>query len=136
MNLNASTPYLAFLRRLLVFSAILGIIATSLYFLLPLKFISPALPFLFVFFIVVTLAGYYFLLRSTGKTFITFVNYYLVITVIKLFLFIGVIFLYLILNRADAVPFAISFLILYLFYLVFEAVNLVLQFKSPPKPED
>jgi len=135
MNLNTSTPYFAFLRRLLVFSAILGIVATGLYFLLPLKYISPALPFLFIFFIAVTLAGYYFLLRSTGKAFITFVNYYLVITVIKLFLFIGVIFLYLILNRADAVSFAISFLILYLFYLVFEVVNLVLQFKSPPKSE-
>jgi hypothetical protein len=135
MNLKISTPYLTFLRRLLVFSAILGMIATGFYFLVPSKYITPALPFLFVFFIAVTLAGYYFILRSAGKAFITFINYYLVVTVLKLFLFIGVIFLYLFLNKADAAPFAISFLILYLFYMVFEVVNLVLLFKSPPKSE-
>jgi hypothetical protein len=130
MNQNISTPYLAFLRRLLVFSAILGIIATGFYFLVPSKYITPALPFLFVFFIAVTLAGYYFLLRSIGKAFITFVNYYLLVTVLKLFLFIGAVFLYMFLNRADAVPFAISFLLLYLFYMIFEVVDLVKEFKA------
>ena len=133
MNPDNSSPYLTFLRRILIFSAILGIIATGFYFLVPAKYITPALPFLFVFFIAVTLASFYYLLRSTGKAFITFVNYYLLITLLKLFLFIGVIFLYMFLNKPDAAPFAISFLVLYFLYMVFEVVNMVWHFKATQK---
>jgi hypothetical protein len=133
MNSTSSAPYISFLFRLLVYSAILGIIATAIYFLVPAKYITPALPFLFAFFMAVTLTGYYFLLRSTRKSFATFVNLYLLVTVLKLFLFIGVIFLYMFLNKHDAARFAVSFLLLYLAYMVFEVVNLVMHFKATRK---
>ena len=133
MNTHKSSPYLTFLRRLLVFSAVLGIIAAGFCFLVPSKYITPSLPFIFIFFIGITLVSFYFLLRSSAKAFITFINYYLLITVLKLLLYIGVIFLYMFLNKADAAPFAISFLILYFLYMVFEVVYLVLYFKATQK---
>jgi hypothetical protein len=82
-----------------------------------------------VFFISVTLAGYYDILRSAQSKFIRFINAYLLIMVVKLFLFIGVIFFYLLHNRQDAAQFAISFFVLYLCYMIFEVVNLVSHFK-------
>ena len=130
MQWNKSSGYLTFLRRILVFSVILGLTATGIRFLAPAKYTTPALPWLFVFFTGVTLAGYYFILRSARKKFIRFINAYLLVTVVKLFLFIGVIFLYLLNNRQDAAAFAISFFVLYLCYMIFEVVSLVSYFKS------
>jgi hypothetical protein len=130
MQWDKSSGYLTFLRRILVFSIILGLLATIIGFMAPARTITPALPYLFVFFIAVTLAGYYFILRSAYTKFIRFINSYLLVTVVKLFLFIGVIFLYLLNNRQDAAPFAISFFVLYLCYMIFEVVNLVSFFKS------
>jgi hypothetical protein len=129
MPLTPPSGYITFLRRLLIFSVILGILATGIAFAVPARFISPMLPLLFIFFIAVTLIGYYFILGSTSEKFIRFINAYLLVMVIKLLLFIGVIFLYLLNNRQDAAPFAISFFILYLCYMIFEVVNLVAYFK-------
>lgn len=133
MNWNRSSGYLTFLRRILIFSIILGLLATGIGFLAPARTITPTLPYLFVFFIAVTLTGYYFINRSIQTKFIRFINSYLLVTVVKMFLFIGVIFLYLFHHRQDAAPFAISFFILYLCYMIFEVVNLVSFFKSSQK---
>jgi O-antigen/teichoic acid export membrane protein len=130
MDWNKSSGYLTFLRRLLFFSVILGMVATGIWFLVPPRFITPALPWLFLFFIGVTLTGYYFILRSINSKFIRFINSYLLVTVVKLFLFVGVIFMYLLHNRQDAAAFAISFFVLYLCYMIFEVVSLVSYFKS------
>jgi predicted neutral ceramidase superfamily lipid hydrolase len=130
MEWNNSLGYLTFFRRILIFSVILGVIATGLRFLVPSHYITPTLPWLFAFFIIVTMAGYYFILGSSNTKFIRFINSYLLVTVVKLFLFIGVIFFYLLNNRQDAAAFAISFFILYLCYMIFEVVNLVSFFKS------
>jgi hypothetical protein len=130
MHWNISSGYLTFLRRILVFSIVLGLLATGIGFLAPSRYITPTLPWLFVFFIAVTLAGYYFILRSANTKFIRFINSYLLVTLVKLFLFIGVIFFYLLHNRQDAAAFVISFFILYLCYMIFEVVNLVSYFKS------
>jgi ABC-type transport system involved in cytochrome c biogenesis permease subunit len=130
MQWNTFPGYLNFLRRILVFSIVLGFIATCIGFLAPARFITPTLPYLFVFFIAITLAGYHFILRSAQTKFIRFINTYLLVTIVKLFLFIGVIFIYLFQNRQDAAPFAISFFILYVCYMIFEVVNLVSYFKS------
>jgi hypothetical protein len=130
MQWNKYSGYLTFLRRILVFSIVLGLFATGIGLLAPSRYITPTLPWLFVFFIAVTLAGYYFILRSANTKFIRFINSYLLVTVVKLFLFIGVIFLYLFHNRKDAAAFAISFFVLYLCYMIFEVINLVSYFKS------
>ncbi|MCX6247056.1 MAG: hypothetical protein NTW10_04930 [Bacteroidetes bacterium] len=133
MKWNTASPYLSFLRRILLFSFVLGFIATGIWMVAPVKYITPALPFLFIFFLAVTLIGYYFILRTIDSKFIKFINAYLLVTVVKLFLFIGVIFLYLWYNRQDAGPFAITFFLLYLCYMIFEVINLVSDFKSSQK---
>lgn len=131
MEWNKSSGYLIFLRRILIFSIILGLLSKGITFFVPSHFITPALPWLFTFFIAVTLIGYYFILRSAKSKFIRFINSYLLVTVVKLFVFIGVIFLYLLNNREDAAAFALSFFVLYLCFMIFEVVNLVSFFKSP-----
>ena len=130
MHWDLSSGYLTFLRRILIFSVVLGLIVTGIALVSPQRFITPAIPWLFVFFIGVTLAGYYFILRSAKSKFLRFINAYLLVTVVKLFLFIGVIFLYLLNNRQDAAAFGITFFVLYVCYMIFEVVNIVSYFKS------
>jgi hypothetical protein len=114
-----------FFKRLIIFSLMQGAAAGVLYLILPAKAITPAMPFLFFFFTAVTFLNYWILIRSTARKFIRFVNYYLLSTTVKLLLFIGVLVGYILLNRADAVPFGISFFILYLLYTIFEVIELI-----------
>jgi hypothetical protein len=125
MEIQSNSVYLSLSKQLLFFSLILGSVVAFLFFLLPKKFISPTLPFLFIFFIAVTLVSSYILIRSSQKKFIRYLNVYLLTTVIKLFLYIGVMITYIVLNKADILPFSISFFILYLCYTIFEVVWLV-----------
>jgi len=116
---------LKFLQHLLIYSAILGTIAIILYLLLPKEFITPALPFLFVFFAAITLISFLILLRSLNSKLSRFIHTFLITTIVKLILYIGMMILYVLLNPPDAVPFMITFFILYLLYTVFEVVKMI-----------
>jgi len=118
------SAYLKFLQHLLIYSAILGAIAIILYLILP-ELITPVLPFLFLFFVAITLVSYYILLRSLKSKLSRFINTFLISTIVKLILYIGIMIVYVILNRSDAVRFMITFLILYLFYTIFEVVKMI-----------
>lgn len=117
--------YLAFLKRLLVFSLILGIVAVLLWITIPAPWVTPALPFLLFFFLSVTLISYYFQLKSSSERFIRFVNAYMLLMAAKLFLYIIVIVAYVFTHRSDVIPFMIAFFILYLCYTVYEAASLL-----------
>ncbi len=119
------SAYIQFLRQLLIYSAILGTIALIIMFLAPASYLSPALPFLFVFFIAASLLSFHYLLQSTKKRFIKFVNTYLLTIILKLFVYAGILIAYVLINRGDAVPFMLGFFILYLCYTVFEAVSII-----------
>jgi len=122
-----------FFRNLVVFSAVLGLVILILFLILPRHYFTPSLPFSFFFFFLVTLAGYYILIRATQKRFIRFLNVYLLTTVIKLIVFIGVLVLYMMLNQKDAVPFALWFFLLYLGFTFFEVYYLISYSKTLQK---
>jgi hypothetical protein len=124
------SPFLDFLKRLLLFSVIIGIIATALWFTLPSKLLTPALPFLVVFFFAITLIGFKILIQFAGKKFIKFLNAFMLLTTVKLFLYIGVMVIYILLNKRDALPFGIAFFLIYLLYTVFEVVSLLKSMKQ------
>jgi hypothetical protein len=132
MEKQVSSVYLSLLKRLMIYSLILGSITGVLFFVLPSKFITPTLPFLIPFFIAVTLISSYLLIRSSQKKFIRYLNVYLLTTVVRLFLYIAVMVTYILLNKADVLPFSITFFILYLCYTIFEVVWLVSFSKTSP----
>ncbi len=124
------TPYIAFLRNLLIFSLIIVVIYIGLSYLLPESYFSPVLPFLFPFYIATTLISYHFMLRSLHRRFSKFVNRFMAATAIKLLWYLTVMVLYILFFTFDAIPFAINFFIFYLCYTVFETVSLVRYSKS------
>ena len=109
----------------------IGCVALMMNFILPKACLSPAIPFLLVFFIATSLLSFYSLLQATGKRFIKFVNTFLLTIIIRLFLFAGVMIAYVLVNRRDAIPFMLGFFILYLCYTVFESASIISYTQSP-----
>lgn len=122
--------YFTFLKNLLIFSLIIVVIYLLASYLLPARFFTLALPYLFPFFILTTLLSYHFLLTSLHRRFSKFVNRFMAVTAVKLLLYVSCMVGYILIFRFDAVPFAINFFILYIFYTLFETVLLVRYSKS------
>jgi hypothetical protein len=125
------SAYLKYLRQLLIFSGIIAAIVLSLHFLAPGPYVSPAIPFLIVFFAAASLLSFYYLLHATENRFVKFVNTFLLTILIKLFLYAGVMIAYVVINRKDAVPFMLGFFILYLCFTAFESVAII-RYTKPP----
>ena len=117
--------FMKFLKGLTIYTAIIGIVTIGFVFLLPEKFITPVLYYILIFFYSVTLIMYYVLLKASEKRFSKFTTYFMLATFLKLMLYIAVLLIYVLLNRLDAIPFIITFFILYVFYTVFEVISIL-----------
>ncbi len=117
-----NSDYLKFLKHILIYSLVLGALALIIIQFLPSSFYTPSLPFLFFFFIATSLISYYFLVKSMTKKFIRFINTFFLITTLKLILYVVVMVSYVFIHRTEAIPFMMSFFILYLCYTIFEVV--------------
>lgn len=127
--------YLLFLKKLLIFSIILALGGYFLTFLLPDDYITPTLPFLFVFFFATTLVVHYILLKVSEKKTPGFINFFMLVTFGKLIFFLTIILAYALLNRTDAVPFIIAFFILYVCFTAFEVALSLAHTKAKSKVE-
>lgn len=114
-----------FIINLLLFTVLLGIVYYGLKHFLPENYFSPALPFMFPFYFSATAIFYNYLVKSSEQKFNRFVNRFMLTTFIKLMLFMAVLLCYVFTHKDEAVPFILSFFILYVAYTVFEVVALL-----------
>ncbi len=119
--------YIIFLKKLLVFTIIVALVGFIFTILLPANYITPTLPFLYVFFFAATLVVHYILLKVSEKRTPGFINMFMLVTFGKLIFFLTIILIYALLNRDDAIPFIVAFFILYVFFTVFEVTLSLLQ---------
>lgn len=111
-----------YFKRLLIYSAIIVILSLVVSFYLPNKFVSPAIPYLLLFFILVSLTTHYLMLKKMRKNMSKFVNFFMITIFVKLLLYILVIIIYALVNPYDLIPFVVTFFIFYLFYTIFELI--------------
>lgn len=116
------SKYIEFLKKLIIFTIIIALVGYTIVYFLPAEFISPTLPFLFIFFFSTSLIVHYVLLKIAVKKPTRFISYFMLLTFGKLMFFLTIILIYSLLNREDAVQFIVSFFILYLFFTAFEVV--------------
>ena len=82
---------------------------------------TPALPFIVLFFFLITLFTMFVVLRDKeGKDGKKFVSSYMLSRTVKFLSCILFLFLYIFLNQKDAIRFAIAFLVIYFLYAIFE----------------
>lgn len=119
------SDYLQYLKKLLIYSAIIAVIAFVLAFFLPDNFVSPAMPFLLVFFVAVSLLTHYFVLKTMVKRMSLFVNFFMISIFVKLIIYIAIIVIYGLMNKYDMIPFVITFFVFYLLYTLFELIEVL-----------
>ena len=117
--------YFTFAKNTFFFTIILALICFIISYFLPVKYITPALPYLFIFFFSVTLFVHYVLMKACEKRMSKFVNFFMLATFLKLMLYIMILVIYVLFNRSDAIPFILTFFILYLFFTVFEIISIL-----------
>ncbi len=122
--MSQKIPIKKFSFRILAFSAVVAAITVLFQWLCP-DYASPALPFIVLFFCIMTLFTLYIVLRDEkGKAQNRFVSSYLLSRIIKIFSCLLFLVAYMLLNRPDAVRFAVAFLTVYFLYSIFEVVVL------------
>ena len=121
--------YIIFLKKLTIFSLLIAIPGVIAAYTLPSEYITPTLPFLYIFFYSATTIVHYILLKISEKKPTAFTNYFMLLTFGKLLFYLSIVLAYIILFKDDAKPFVISFLILYLCYTTFEVVQSLKQTK-------
>lgn len=116
------SDYILYLKKLLLFSAVIAVVAFVLTYFLPDNFVSPAMPFLLLLFIAVSLLTHYFVLKTMIKRTSLFVNFFMISIFVKLIFYIAIIVIYGLLNKHDMIAFVITFFIFYMFYTIFELI--------------
>ncbi|HRY98874.1 MAG TPA: hypothetical protein P5550_07435 [Bacteroidales bacterium] len=115
-----------FSKQLLVFTLITGLAGFMLWLALPLAWRSPVYPYLVVFFFASTLLMHRLLFVKTGERLVRFINRYMMVTTLKIIAFLGIILIYaLLVNPSDAIPFTVTFFVLYVAFTLFELLQLL-----------
>ena len=122
--MSQKIPIRKFSFRIIVFSVIIAGLSLFFQWLFP-QYASPALPFIVLFFFVITLLTLYIVLRNDdGREGKRFVSAYMLSRTVKILSCLLFLFLYMFLNQEDAVKFAIAFMVIYFLYAIFEIVVL------------
>jgi hypothetical protein len=120
-----------FIKRLTVFTIIILALSFILFFIIPHKYITPALPYVLLFFYVITILSYYIIAKASEKKFARFVTAFMLATFIKLMLYLAIMLTYIFfINKKDAVSFIAAFFIYYLFFTIFETSYILLSTKN------
>jgi hypothetical protein len=77
-----------------------------------------------LFFFIFTFANHFVLLRISKMKMLKFSNNFMTLSTVKLLLFVIVITVVLLLYKKLAIPFIVYFLIQYMFFTIFEVVNI------------
>ena len=122
--MSQKIPIRKFSFRIIVFSVIIAGLSLLFQWLFP-QYATPALPFIVLFFFVITLLTLYIVLRNNdGQEGKRFVSAYMLSRTVKILSCLLFLFLYIFLNQKDAVKFAIAFMVIYFLYAIFEVVVL------------
>lgn len=117
-----SAQFIRFTRALILFSIIIALLSIGAMYLLPVNYITPMLPYLLVFFLIISLAVYYFIEKASAKRFSMFTNYFMIATMLKILTFLTIIILYAFTNKYDAIPFILTFFLFYVGFTTFEVI--------------
>ena len=118
------TPFQKFAFRLVIFSVVLAALGVAFQWIAP-QYASPALPFIVIFFFLITLFTLYIVLRTPHQvTGTKFVAGYMLSRIIKMISTFAFLILYMMLNKEDRWNFVGAFLAIYFSYSIFEIIAL------------
>jgi hypothetical protein len=109
--------------------AVISLLLTLIGWLIFSRFIPelylPVLPFLLVFFIVISISVHAFQLKQVNNNMAKFARNNMLVTFLKLILYSAVAVIYFVFDSKNAKIFFICFMLLYLIFTVFEVTSLI-----------
>jgi H+/Cl- antiporter ClcA len=108
-----------FIRNLIYFTAVLGILSLAVSYFLP-SFITKFWPFLLLLFAGITLTLVSLLINASEKKFSKFTNTFMIASVLKILILLLIIGGYSFRFLDDAIRFSVTLLVFYILYLLFE----------------
>jgi hypothetical protein len=119
-----------YIRRIIIFSAIVFALAYFLfYFVIPKHYIR-IFPFLIAFFVITSIIVHSILTKAGKQKITRFSIFFMGSITAKLFIYTIFIVIYVLVDKSTAVPFLISFLILYFLFTFFETYSLLNDLKN------
>lgn len=119
-----------YIIRLLVFSTILSAISFGLFtFILPQYYLG-IFPYLIAFFVFISILVHSILLKASNFRIAKFSTFYMGSTSVKLFLYIIFLITYVLVDKVNAVPFLLTFFVLYFLFTIFETFSLLIDLKE------
>lgn len=109
-----------FLKKIVIFAAVIFAIQMIMTTVIPEQFISEAWILIIAFFLAFNIVMHRYLLKSTEGNPKKFIFSFMMFTTIKILLYLGVILVYVLLNRPDAVVFIMAFFVNYFLFTAFE----------------
>lgn len=120
----STIPMSKYAYRLIVFSVIMAAVSVVFQIAVP-KYASPALPFIVLFFFLLSMFTLYIVLRETASTDNKkMISRYLLSRIIKFISCILFLTIYVLLNKEDRWPFGLAFMVIYFAFSVFEVFAL------------
>lgn len=118
------SSFLNFLLKLFLFTLVLAIAGYLVFRFSLNEYLFPALPFIYLYFFLLTLAVHAILLKANQKKPQQFVVRFIAATTFKLMFSVAVMVICALLDKEKAVPFILVFAVLYLLYTAFEVALL------------
>jgi len=119
-----------FIIRGIIISLILFIAGFFLFITILKEYFSFSFPVLLVLIFLITVLFHRYLIRSVGESNRKFPAKFLGATGIKMGLYMILIIIYVVLDRGNAVPFLLVFMIIYIIFTVFEVVSVLNYLKA------
>ena len=113
-----------FITKLTVLTLAIAVVGYLVFTLVFPEYYLPVMPFLLIFFYIVTLGIHAYQLRLAKKDMGKFARSNMLITFFKLIIYSVVAVVYIAIDKAHAIPFVASLMLLYLVYTFFEVSEL------------
>jgi hypothetical protein len=120
--MNPTDVFRKFVINILLFSFAVAAIGAVLFTGYLKAYYLQVFPYLLVFFIFFNILIFYLLIRASKLRPAKFISTFMMLTGIKLFVYLISLAGYVFADKPHAVPFLIAFLLLYIFYTVFEVM--------------
>jgi L-asparagine transporter-like permease len=120
--------FFRYLKNVIVFAALLSLVAGVLSFTLPKEYFVPQIWMILVYFLVISVVFQLILLQKQKGEPKKYIRTFLASTTIKLFIHMIALIVFALTNRDEAVPLIIAFFCCYLLFTIFEVT---MQMKEP-----
>lgn len=120
----------SFITKLSIYSLFIALADYSWNNFMPVSNLIPNIWFIFSFFIILTIAFHFFIMKAAMGRPQSFVTFYMGSTALRMMLCLIVIVAYRFIDKPNIIPFAIAFILHYFLFTIFEVTTLLRHFRK------